>query len=103
MKLGEPDDSGRRRPVPQEGSDFDLPCDLAISAIGQDTVLDGLVETELGSVELTRWNTYAVNTTTLETNIPGVFAGGDAVDDGPTVVIDAIRDGQRAGKAIQPG
>jgi formate dehydrogenase major subunit len=100
MKLGEPDDSGRRRPVPQEGSDFDLPCDLAISAIGQDTVLDGLVETELGSVELTRWNTYAVNTTTLETNIPGVFAGGDAVDDGPTVVIDAIGDGQRAGKTM---
>ncbi len=100
MALGEPDDSGRRRPVPQEGSDFDLPCDLALSAIGQDTVLDGLVETELGSVELTRWNTYAVNTTTLETNIPGVFAGGDAVDDGPTVVIDAIGDGQRAAKTM---
>ena len=98
MVLGEPDDSGRRRPVPQEGSDFDLPCDLALSAIGQDTVLDGLVETDLGSVELTRWNTYAVNTTTLETNIPGVFAGGDAADDGPTVVIDAIGDGQRAAK-----
>jgi formate dehydrogenase major subunit len=100
MMLGEPDDSGRRRPVPQEGSDFDLPCDLALSAIGQDTVLDGLTETELGTVELTRWNTYAVNTTTLETNIPGVFAGGDAVDDGPTVVIDAIGDGQRAAKTM---
>jgi formate dehydrogenase major subunit len=100
MTLGEPDDSGRRRPVPQEGSDFDLPCDLALSAIGQDTVLDGLTETELGTVELTRWNTYAVNTTTLETNIPGVFAGGDAVDDGPTVVIDAIGDGQRAAKTM---
>ncbi len=100
MALGEPDDSGRRRPVPQEGSDFDLPCDLALSAIGQDTVLDGLTETELGTVELTRWNTYAVNTTTLETNIPGVFAGGDAVDDGPTVVIDAIGDGQRAAKTM---
>ncbi len=100
MMLGEPDDSGRRRPVPQEGSNFDLPCDLALSAIGQDTVLDGLVETELGTVELTRWNTYAVNTTTLETNIVGVFAGGDAVDDGPTVVIDAIGDGQRAAKTM---
>ncbi|PIE76680.1 hypothetical protein CSA17_00985, partial [bacterium DOLJORAL78_65_58] len=100
MVLGEPDDSGRRRPIPQEGSDFDLPCDLAISAIGQDTVLDGLTETDAGAVELTRWNTYAVDTTTLETNIPGVFAGGDAVDDGPTVVIDAIGDGQRAAKTM---
>jgi len=100
MMLGEPDDSGRRRPVPQEGSDFDLPCNLAISAIGQDTVLDGLTETELGHVELTRWNTYAVDTRTLETNIDGVFAGGDAVDDGPTVVIDAIGDGQRAAKTM---
>ena len=100
MKLGEPDDSGRRRPVPQEGSDFDLPCDLAISAIGQDTVLDGLTEVQTEHIELTRWNTYAVNTTTLETNIPGVYAGGDAVDDGPTVVIDAIGDGQRAGKQM---
>lgn len=100
MALGEPDDSGRRRPVPQEGSDFDLPCNLALSAIGQDTVLDGLTETDIGLVELTRWNTYAVNTTTLETNIPGVFAGGDAVDDGPSVVIDAIGDGQRAAKTM---
>ncbi|MCP4291430.1 MAG: FAD-dependent oxidoreductase [bacterium] len=100
MQLGEPDDSGRRRPVPQEGSEFDVPCDLAISAIGQDTVLDGLVETDIGNIELTRWNTYSVNTNTLETNLPGVFAGGDAADDGPTVVIDAIGDGQRAAKSM---
>jgi len=100
MKLGEPDDSGRRRPVPQEGSEFDLPCNLVISAIGQNTVLDGLVETEDGDVELTRWNTYVINTKTMETNIEGVFAGGDAADDGPTVVIDAIRDGQIAADTI---
>jgi formate dehydrogenase major subunit len=100
MVLGEPDDSGRRRPVPQEGSDFDLPCDLAISAIGQDTVLDGLTEIGGEHIDLTRWNTYQINTTTLETNIPGVFAGGDAADDGPTVVIDAIGDGQRAARTM---
>lgn len=100
MKLGEPDDSGRRRPVPLEGSEFDLPCNLVISAIGQNTVLDGLVETEIGDVELSRWNTYVVNTRTMETNIEGVFAGGDAADDGPTVVIDAIRDGQIAADSI---
>jgi len=100
MKLGEPDASGRRRPVPQEGSEFELPCDLVISAIGQDTVLEGLTEVEAGEVELTRWNTYVVNTRTMETNISGVFAGGDAADDGPTVAIDAIRDGQRAANSI---
>jgi formate dehydrogenase major subunit len=100
MKLGEPDDSGRRRPVPLEGSEYDLPCQIAISAIGQDTVLDGLTGVDGEEIELTRWKTYVVDLATMKTNIPGVFAGGDAADDGPTVVIDAIRDGQRAGKAI---
>jgi len=100
MILGEPDASGRRRPVPQEGSEFQLPCDLVISAIGQDTILDGLTETETGAIQVSRWNTYVVNTSTMETNIEGVFAGGDAADDGPTVAIDAIRDGQRAAKSI---
>ena len=100
MKLGEPDDSGRRRPVPLEGSEYDLPCQTAISAIGQNTVLEGLTVLDGDDIELTRWDTYAVDLATMKTNIPGVFAGGDAADDGPTVVIDAIRDGQRAGKAI---
>jgi formate dehydrogenase major subunit len=100
MKLGEPDDSGRRRPVPMEGSEFDLPCDTAVSAIGQDTVLDGLRTVEGNEIELTRWSTYVVDTTTMKTNIEGVFAGGDAADDGPTVVIDAIRDGSIAARAI---
>ncbi len=100
MKLGEPDASGRRRPVPIEGAEFELPCDLAISAIGQNTVLDGLVETDQGELDLTRWNTYVIDQKTMKTNVEGVFAGGDAADDGPTVAIDAIRDGQRAAKAI---
>lgn len=100
MKLGEPDDSGRRRPVPLEGSEYDLPCQTAISAIGQDTVLDGLTGVEGVEIELTRWKTYVVDLATMKTNIPGVFAGGDAADDGPTVIIEAIRDGQRAAKTI---
>jgi len=100
MKLGEPDASGRRRPVPLEGSEFELPCNLVISAIGQNTSLQGLTEIETGEVELTRWNTYVVNTGTMQTNIEGIFAGGDAADDGPTVAIDAIRDGQRAAASI---
>jgi formate dehydrogenase major subunit len=100
MKLGEPDSSGRRRPVPMEGSEFDLACQLAVSAIGQNPILEGLAQASGQSVGLTRWKTIAVDTETLRTSVEGLFAGGDAVDDGPTVVIDAIRDGQKAAAAI---
>jgi formate dehydrogenase major subunit len=100
MKLGEPDESGRRRPVPMEGSEFDLPCEMAVSAIGQDTVLKGLTSVDGKDIEMTRWNTYAVDSGSMRTNIEGVFAGGDAADDGPTVVIDAIRDGRIAADTI---
>ncbi len=95
MKLGEPDSSGRRRPVPLEGSEFDLPCDMAVSAIGQSPILKGL-----SGPAVTRWGTIISDPKTMATNIPGLFAGGDVADDGPTVVIDSIRDGQRAAKAI---
>ncbi len=100
MVLGEPDDSGRRRPVPQEGSEFDLPCQLAVSAIGQGPVLEGLKRLAGNDLGVSRWETIIIDTQTMATNIPGVYAGGDAADDGPTVVIDAIRDGQRAARAI---
>ena len=100
MKLGEPDASGRRRPVPQEGSEFELPCDIAIAAIGQDAVLDKITDSNTHSPNATRWNTIVVDQNTMETNIDGLFAGGDAADEGPSVVIDAIRDGQRAARAI---
>jgi formate dehydrogenase major subunit len=100
MKLGEPDDSGRRRPIPLEGSEFDLPCQFAVSAIGQNTILDGLTEVSGAKLGLTRWNTVEIDTETMKTNIEGLFAGGDVADDGPTVVIDAIRDGQRAAREI---
>jgi formate dehydrogenase major subunit len=100
MKLGEPDESGRRRPVPMEGSEFDLPCDLAVAAIGQDSVLSGLTKAGGEDIGRTRWNTFMTDSATMRTNIEGLFAGGDASDDGATVVIDAIRDGQRAARAI---
>ncbi|MBN2069942.1 MAG: FAD-dependent oxidoreductase [Candidatus Krumholzibacteriota bacterium] len=100
MKLGEPDESGRRRPVPMEGSEFDLPCQTAISAIGQAPVLDGVSTVAGRELELTKWNTVVTDNETMKTNIEGLFAGGDNADDGPTVVIDAVRDGQRAAKAI---
>ena len=100
MELGEPDSSGRRRPVPLEGSEFDIPCDLVIPAIGQAPVLGGLDSLGAKELGLTRWSTFVVDPITMETNVPGVFAGGDAADDGPTVVIDAVRDGQNAARAI---
>jgi len=100
MKLGEPDESGRRRPVPLEGSEFEQPCQMAVSAIGQGPVLDGLTKVKGQELELTKWNTIVVDTETMKTNIEGIFAGGDAADDGPTIVIDAIRDAQRAARAI---
>ncbi len=99
MKLGEPDASGRRRPVPIEGSEFELPCDIAVSAIGQEPVLDGIAGGE-DLPAITRWKTIVVDNNTMKTSIDGVFSGGDAADDGPTVVIDAVRDGQRAAYAI---
>jgi formate dehydrogenase major subunit len=100
MKLGDPDASGRRRPVRLEGSEFDLPCRLAVSAIGQAPLLDGLTGAAGAQLGLTRWKTIAVDTATMGTNLDGVFAGGDVADDGPTVVIDAIRDGQQAARSI---
>ena len=100
MQLGEPDASGRRRPVPQEGSEFELPCDLAVSAIGQEPLTADMLGAAKRQPGLSRWATFDVNLKTMQTDIEGLFAGGDAADDGPTVVIDAIRDGQRAAAAI---
>jgi len=100
MKLGELDKSGRCRPVPLEGSEFELPCHMAVSAIGQAAVLDGLTKVNGKELEVTKWNTLVVDPRSMKTNIEGIFAGGDAADDGPTVVIDAIMDGRIAAEAI---
>jgi formate dehydrogenase major subunit len=100
MVLGEPDASGRRRPVPQEGSEFDLPCDWAMPSIGQMPFLTRLLKDSKHAPKVSRWSTFEIDTATMKTSIEGLFAGGDAADDGPTVVIDAIADGQKAAKAI---
>jgi len=100
MTLGEPDASGRRRPVPQEGSDFDLPCDWAMPSIGQTPLIEEMLADQKTEPGVSRWATFDIDTWTMGTNVDGLYAGGDAADDGPTVVIDAIRDGQRAAHAI---
>ena len=100
MKLGEPDASGRRRPIPLEGSEFEQQCQMAVSAIGQAPILEGLRQISGQDVQITKRGTFQVDNETMKTNLEGVFAGGDAADDGPTVVIDAIRDGQKAARTL---
>src|ERR1017187_5079771 len=92
MTLGEPDASGRRRPVPVEGSEFALRCSTAIAAIGQ-SVERALAERE--GLRVTAWG-IAVEAQTLATNLPGVFAGGDAVL-GADLAVGRGGGGQRGG------
>ena len=96
MELGEPDDSGRRRPVPIEGSEFLIECDNVISAIGQTSDLSGLKDTK---VIKTDWSTIEADPETLVTGRKGVFAGGDVVA-GPANVVTAIAHGKRAAISI---
>ncbi|UCC62339.1 MAG: FAD-dependent oxidoreductase, partial [Anaerolineae bacterium] len=93
MELGEPDGSGRRRPVPIAGSEFTLECDILLVAVGQ------TVDTPFEDLSLARRGTYVADPVTLQTSVPGVFAGGDAVS-GPASVIEAIAAGQRAAESI---
>jgi heterodisulfide reductase subunit A len=96
-ELGRPDQSGRRRPVPVEGSEFEIACDLVIPAIGQST---GLFEQlSESSLSLSRRGTIHVDSNTLQTSIPYVFAAGDAVT-GPASVIEAVAQAHRAVAAI---
>jgi heterodisulfide reductase subunit A len=96
MALGEPDASGRRRPVPVPGSEHILVFDTVIVAIGQRPERPGLGEERL---RLDRRGTLEVSPETFETSLPGVFAGGDAVF-GPATVIAAMGSGKRAAEAI---
>ncbi|MBC8400252.1 MAG: NAD(P)-dependent oxidoreductase, partial [Candidatus Marinimicrobia bacterium] len=95
MELGEPDESGRRRPVPIEGSEFVVDADTIIPAISQKPELNF----ELKAIKLSRWETLVADDITMATDRSGVFAGGDAVT-GPSTVIDAIAAGHRASEAI---
>lgn len=97
MRLGEPDASGRRRPIPIEGSEFIIDVDQVIMAIGQAADVTFLQKTD--GVEVTKWGTLKVDDDTLQTSIPGVFAGGDVVT-GPATVIEAIAAGKDAAESI---
>ncbi len=97
MELGEPDASGRRRPVPLEGSEFVVECDQIITAIGQYPDLDGTSEEQ--GVKRTRWRTVEVDDFTFQAADPRVFAGGDCVL-GAQTVIQAIAQGKKAAWSI---
>jgi NADPH-dependent glutamate synthase beta subunit-like oxidoreductase len=96
MQLGEPDESGRRRPIPIEGSAFTQKVDMVILAIGEAPDLEFLPK----EIELNEDGTISVNPITMETSVTGVFAGGDAVT-GPATVIEAICAGKRAAESIE--
>ena len=96
-ELGTPDDSGRRRPVPVDGSEFVIPCDAVIPAIGQK--IDTSWSPRTPDMKWSRRNTLNVNPKTMQTSIPYVFAGGDVVT-GPDTVIQAVAAGHKAVEAI---
>ena len=96
-KLGEPDASGRRRPEPVPGSEFTLPVDMVIAAIGQSPDISFMAETS--GVKFSKWGTVKVDAKSFMTNRKGVFAGGDFIT-GPRNAIEVIGDGRKAARAI---
>jgi len=96
-RLTEKDTTGRRRPIPIEGSEFFIEADHIIPAIGQEPDFGDLAKTQ--DLKVSKWNLLEVNPETLQTNIPEIFAGGDVIS-GPATVIEAVEAGQRAAKYI---
>jgi glutamate synthase (NADPH/NADH) small chain len=97
MELGEPDESGRRRPIPIPGSEFDMEVDIVVIAIG--TSPNPLVFTEAGGLERTRWGTVVADEETGRATKARVWAGGDVVT-GAATVISAMGAGKRAAADI---
>lgn len=97
MELGEPDASGRRSPVPVEGAVVDVPVDLVIVSVGVSP--NPLVPASIPGIEITRRGTIAVNDATMQSSLPLLYAGGDIVRGGATVIL-AMGDGRRAAQAM---
>jgi len=99
IQLGEPDDSGRRRPQIKEGSEFDIKADMVIKALGFDPEdLPYLFDKK--ELQVTKWGTVKTDFDTMETNLKGVFAAGDIVR-GASLVVWAIKDGRDAAAAMK--
>ena len=97
MKLGEPDESGRRRPIPIEGSEFMFDCDLVVVAIGNDP--NPLLPRSLPDLRLGWKGTIETDPETGQTSLPGIFAGGD-IATGAATVIEAMGAGKKAARGI---
>jgi len=97
MELGEPDSSGRRRPIPIPGSEYEIEIDQLIPAIGQSPDVSAVED--VAGLDFSRWGTIEVDPVTYATNHDGVFAGGD-VQTGPWVAIGAIAAGREAAESI---
>jgi len=99
MRLGEPDASGRRRPEPAAGTEFTIPCDRVLLAIGQGPELDWLEQPGNAGPTVTKQRRLGADAVTFETGRPGVFATGD-VRVGASTVVQAIAEGRRASYAV---
>ena len=97
MELGEPDDSGRRRPVPIQGSEFVIPVDTVVVAVG--TMANPIVPATTPGLETNRWGYIVTKGDSGETSRKGVYAGGDIVTGSATVIL-AMGAGRQAAKAI---
>jgi len=99
MELGEPDSSGRRRPVVVENSDFEIPVDFILAAIGQKTVTNFIDDINKNynneQLKVNKWGNIEANPLTLQTGISSIFAAGDGVT-GPSTVIEAIAQARKA-------
>jgi glutamate synthase (NADPH) small chain len=99
IKLGEPDDSGRRKPEVKEGSEFKIKADMVIKALGFDPEnLPSLFDAQ--ELQVTKWGTIQTDFDTMETNLKGVFAAGDIIR-GASLVVWAIKDGRDAASSIK--
>lgn len=102
MDLGEPDASGRRRPVPVEGSEYEIPMDYALAAIGQKTIVGFLDDvnqnTDIGELKINKWGDLDADPETLQTGIKRIFACGDGVT-GPATLIQAVAQARIAARS----
>jgi glutamate synthase (NADPH/NADH) small chain len=97
MELGDPDESGRRRPKPIQGSEYDIDVDIVVVGIG--TAPNPIIPQAISGLEVTRWGTVVVNESTMQSSIPEIFAGGDIVRGGATVIL-AMGDGKIAAESM---
>jgi glutamate synthase (NADPH/NADH) small chain len=97
MKLGEPDKSGRRRPIPIEGSEYLIDVDTVVVSVGVSP--NPLIPQSIKELDVSSWGTINVDKESMQSSLPDIFAGGDIVRGGATVIL-AMGDGRRAAAAM---